>query len=453
MVDRAAWQRRLTELLERHRVPAASLAVLVDGEIHQAAAGVLNVDTGVAATPDSVFQIGSITKAYTASLIMQLVQEGRLALDSPVADVLDEFAVADPEVTKRVTVRQLLNHTSGIEGDHFVDTGRGDDAIAEYVKTCAELGQNHPLGATFSYCNTGYVVLGRLIERLRGQPWRVVLQERLLDPLGLDHTAALPEQAIRFRVAFGHDPGETLDAPPKLVPNWTLHASSAPAGSSLCATAADVVTFARAHLDAGSPVIPAAGAAAMRWPEVAVPNPWTLGQHWGAGWILFDWAGRSVFGHDGGTLGQTSFLRVVPDAGVALALLTNCEYARGLYHDLFRELLAELCDLPMPEPLSPPDTPVEVPIAEHTGLYERLGNRIEVTATPAGLIARVEETGALAEMSSDPVEELTLVPVTENVFVTRGDETAPWKPVVFYRLPDGSRYLHMSARATPKVAE
>ena len=97
------------------------------------ATGVLHAGTGQVATPDSVFQIGSVSKVWTATVVMQLVDEGRFALDTPVVEILPELALRDTEVTKKVTVWNLLTHTSGIDGDVFTDTGRGDDALEKYV--------------------------------------------------------------------------------------------------------------------------------------------------------------------------------------------------------------------------------------------------------------------------------------------------------------------------------
>src|SRR5262249_31112137 len=157
----------------------------------------------------------------------------------------------------------------------------------------------------------------------------------------------------------------------KLVRNWQIPMSTAPAGSSLCATATDVIGFARSHLDGGGPVLSVGSVSAMQEPQVKLPNPWTLGSHWGLGWILFHWDGRRLIGHDGGTFGQGSFLRIVPDEGVAIALLTNGGHARDMYEDLYRELLLSLCDMQMPRPLGPPDEPVTVEVDRHVGVYER----------------------------------------------------------------------------------
>ena len=150
----------------------------------EAAAGVLSTRTAYPATADSLWQIGSITKVYTATLIMQLVEEGRLDLDAPVVEVLPELRLVDPDVTKSVTPRHLLSHTSGIPGDLFLDTGRGDDCLARYVSALEDLSLTHPLGATMSYCNSGYVMAGRIIEQLTDQVWDRALADRLLTPSG-----------------------------------------------------------------------------------------------------------------------------------------------------------------------------------------------------------------------------------------------------------------------------
>src|SRR3954466_13339235 len=122
-LDRAHWQERLSLLADKHGVPGASLAILSGDEVAEASYGVLNVRTGAPATPDALFQIGSITKVWTATIVMQLVDEGKLDLDRPVVTYLPEFKVADADVTRQVTTRQLLTHTSGIDGDLFLDTG------------------------------------------------------------------------------------------------------------------------------------------------------------------------------------------------------------------------------------------------------------------------------------------------------------------------------------------
>src|SRR4051812_14546558 len=378
-LDMTRWQDRLALLADKHGVPGATLAILDGEEVGEATNGVLNNRTGVEVTPDALFQIGSITKVWTATLVMQLVDEGKLGLDAPVVTYLPDFRVADAEVTRTVTTRHLLSHTSGIDGDLFLDTGRGDDCIEKYVAACADLGQNHPLGATMSYCNSGYIVLGRLIEVLREQSWDAVVKERLFAPLGLTTAGTLPEEALLYGAATGHvtPPGGEL----QVTPQWGIFRSCGPAGL-IHSTARDVIGFAKLHLadgvaPDGTRVLSAESAQAMRKPEIEVPDRWTLGSHWGLGWILMEWDGRPVYGHDGNTLGQAGFLRIVPDAGVAIALLANGGHARDLFLDLYSEILGELAGMQMPARLEPPATPPALELARYAGDYKREG--VEMT--------------------------------------------------------------------------
>ncbi|GHF54847.1 dipeptidyl aminopeptidase/acylaminoacyl peptidase/CubicO group peptidase (beta-lactamase class C family) [Amycolatopsis bartoniae] len=456
-IDAAHWQRRLAVLAERHHVPGAALGILRlrpgrEDELAEAAHGVLNVDTGVQATTDSVFQIGSISKVWTTTVVMRLVDEGLLDLDAPVADVLPELRLSDPDVTKQVTVRHLLTHTSGIDGDVFTDTGRGDDCLEKYVALLADVAQNHPLGVTWSYCNSGFSLVGRVIEKLTGSTWDAAMRERLFTPLGLRHTGTLPEEALLHRAATGH----TGTTEPVRAPVWTLPRSAGPAGL-INATTADVLAFARLHLTGGvaadgTRLLSEESAAAMAANQVDLPDKHTLAESWGLGWFRLDWGGRRLIGHDGNTIGQAAFLRLLPDAGLAVTLLTNGGNGRDLYQDLYREIFAELAGVEMPSPLEPPAEPVPTDITPHLGTYERASVRMEVLTGDDGPRLRSTVTGMLADLVPDPVEEHDLVAVAENLYVVKDPESRTWVPVTFYTLPGGERYVHHGVRATPKVS-
>ncbi|WP_433360425.1 serine hydrolase [Streptosporangium sp. CA-115845] len=437
-VDPGHWHARLAELITEYEVPGASLAFLHEGEVHEFAAGVLNVETGVETTTDSLFQIGSVTKVWTATQIMLLVERGELTLDTPVAEVLPEFRVADPEVTKTVTVRHLLSHTSGIDGDLFLDTGRGDDCIEKYVEACADLAQNHPLGATQSYCNSGFIIAGRVVERLTGKGWDAALREQIVEPLGLTHTWTLPEDALRFRAAMGH-----VDGAPASV--WGLMRSCGPAGL-ICARPADVVAFARAHLGTGLLADPQA----MWEPQVDIPNPHTLGKQWGLGWILDEWQGRRIISHGGNTIGQAAMLWAVPDTETVVCVLANGGHSAAFQHALATELFGELLGLAVPPVLGPPAEPFETDVERYAGVYERAGNRMTLTVRDGRLSLYSEATGALAGLQ--PPMEFDLVPVDDVTFVGRPEGEPQWLSAVFYELPDGSPYIHLGVRATPKIA-
>jgi CubicO group peptidase (beta-lactamase class C family)/pimeloyl-ACP methyl ester carboxylesterase len=449
-LDAAHWQRRLSVLAERHGIPGATLGILRGDELVEAAHGVLNVDTGVETTTSSVFQIGSISKVWTATVVQQLVDEGRLELDAPITDVFPELVLADPGTTAKVTMRHLLTHTSGIDGDVFTDTGRGDDCLEKYVDGLREVAQNHPLGATWSYCNSGFVLAGRVIEKLTGGTWDAAIRERIITPLGLSRTGTLPEEALLQRAAAGHTAG------PAVAPVWTLPRALGPAGL-ITSTVADLLGFARLHLTGGlvpggTRLLSRDGAAAMAAEQVELPEKHTLGDSWGLGWIRFDWDGHRLIGHDGNTIGQSAFLRLLPEQDLAVTLLTNGEGARDLFQDLIGEIFDEVAGVAMPQPLTPPRPPVTADITPHLGTYERTSSRIEVLEGDGEPVLRMTVTGPLAELDPHPVLELPMVAVDDDLFLVRLPESQSWLPVMFYRLPTGERYVHLGVRATPKVA-
>ncbi|WP_410604773.1 serine hydrolase [Amycolatopsis sp. lyj-90] len=458
-VDGEHWRSRLAHLARRHKVPGAQLGILRIGnngfedELVEAAHGVLSVRTGVPAGTDSLFQIGSISKVWTATVAMALVDEGLLALDTPIAEVLPELRLADPSIAKTVTLRHLLNHTSGIDGDVFTDTGRGDDCLAKYVDELGEARQNHPVGVTFSYCNSGYSVIGRLIEKVTGQTWDQALRDRLLTPLGLSHTATLPEEVLLHSAALGHDEHEGEMVPS---PSWSLPRSIGPAGL-ITSTTADVLAFARMHLSGGvaadgTRVLSEEATASMAAHQADLPDKIVLGDSWGLGWIRFDWNGHRLIGHDGRTLGQTAFLRVLPCQGIAVALLTNGGNGRDLFADLYREIFAEVAEVAMPEPFAPPAEGLDLDVTRYAGVYERAGVRMEVEEGPDGPLLRTTILGPLAELVPDPVEELPLIPAGPGLFALKPPGGETWAPLTFYELPNGESYLHFGVRATPKVS-
>lgn len=447
-------QRRLDDLIAAHKIPGASVAVLTEQGVAEAASGTINKNTGVETTTDTVFQIGSITKVWTATLIMMLVDEGLLDLDEPVVRYLPEFKVADAEVTSRVTLRHLLSHSSGICGDHILDTGRGDDNLERYIETCGELGQEHELGATMSYCNTGYSVSGRIIEKITGKVWDQVLRERIIVPLGLTHTNTLPEEALLHRTAAGHVKAPGADAP-EVAPFWMLPRSAGPAGL-VNATAAEVIAFARLHLDEGrapdgTQLLSPAAVKQMQEPQIDVPDRYTLGDKWGLGWILFDWGGHRLFGHDGSTVGQYAFLRVLPDPRVAICLLTNGGEASNAFKEICAEVMKEVAGIEVPRPPEAGETPADLDLSLYEGEYRRFNVALQLTRTgDTGLTAKVTTSGPLAEMLPEEqrTSEMALVPVDREVFLAKSETSPTPVPLVFFDF-DGDRpkRMHFGARA------
>jgi CubicO group peptidase (beta-lactamase class C family) len=393
---------RLEAWRREHRVPGVSLAVLADDQGFATAAGLLNVRTGVEATPDSVFQMGSITKVWTTTLVMQLVDEGKLSLDARVVEVLPGFTLRDPQAARRITVAQLLSHTSGIDGDVFAGAGRGEEAVARYVERLRDTAVLHPPGAFFSYCNAGFVVAGRIVEVLRDRSYDAVLRDHLVEPLALSATGTLPEHAILHRVAAGHHVDAATGAA-TVLPVWSLQPASAPAGATPFTSAPELLRFARMHLDGGQApdgtrLLSERSARAMQQRRVTLP-PASLADAWGLGWRLHDWQGGLAFGHDGVTLGQRAYLAVVPRTRTALALLSNGGDGISLCRAVYAELLPRLAGVE-PPPLPAEDASLPVDPARYVGVYERHGSRITVETQGAGIAVRVQ--AIWASLAPDP---------------------------------------------------
>jgi CubicO group peptidase (beta-lactamase class C family) len=428
-------QDRLPALLAEHQVPGTAVGVLFGGEVIDHAAGVLSRATEVPTTTETVFQIGSITKVWTTTLVMQLVDEGKVDLDRPVREYLPEFVIGDEAAAAVITVRQLLNHTSGFEGDLFNETGKGDDAVEKFIATLVGTEQLFAPGEMFSYNNAAFALLGRLVEVLRGKPFDTALREHLLAPLGLQHAATDPYEAILHRAAVGHLRPEP-DAEPVPAPMWAMTRGMAPAGAMLAMSPRDLLAFARMHLDSGvaadgTAVLSPASVKAMQEQQVKLPELGMMGDSWGLGWEIFDWDGTTVIGHDGGTIGQNAFLRILPEQGLAVTVLTNGGDTIELYKTVVGHVVKELAGLDLPALPTPPATPVPINAERFAGTYSCEAMDLTVRQDENGKVwLDTVPKGIFAELGPAP-EPVELVGRNEESLIALKAENGVHVPHVF----------------------
>ena len=237
------------EAMRRLHVPGVAVGILrSDGVEETTGFGVTSIENPLPVDADTLFQIGSISKTFTATAVMRLVEAGRLDLESPVRRYLPELRLLDSAATETVTLRHLLTHTAGFIGDDFTDTGQGDDAVARYVGHMSELPQVTPPGELFSYCNAGFVLAGRVIEVATGQTYEQAIHRLVLEPLEMQHTTFEPQLVMLRRFVVGHispfdeDHGEVRIARP-----WALARAANPAGG-LSSSIRDLLRYARFHL-------------------------------------------------------------------------------------------------------------------------------------------------------------------------------------------------------------
>ncbi|WP_167392340.1 serine hydrolase domain-containing protein [Mesorhizobium sophorae] len=350
--------------VEMHRdgVPGIALGVYHNGCAATAGLGVTNVVHPQPVSGDTLFQIASITKTFTATAILQLVEDGRLSLEDPVSAHLPQFAVADADVSAAVTIRDCLTHSCGWEGDFYEDPGWGDDALAAMVARMRKLVQVTPLGRMWSYNNAAFYVLGRILEVLHGRSFEDVLKEALLTPLGIDGTCFFAHDLIHRNFAVGHAEfeGRTVIAQP-----WAMPRCGNPIGG-LIASADHLMRYAQFQLEGAAVLSDAMRLAAF---EPAGPSSDTPAI--GLGWWLDDTTGERVVSHSGGANGQPCFFAMIPSRRFALTVLTNGSNGRITARRLLKWAMRTYFGLASPEPQAQADPDTDSWLGTYEARLER----------------------------------------------------------------------------------
>jgi CubicO group peptidase (beta-lactamase class C family) len=401
----------------RWNVPGIAVGILRDGEIETTATGFGNLATRMPLVDDAILQIGSISKVWTATLAMMLVDDGLLALDEPVVTYLPELRLADPAARDAITMRHLLSHTSGIEGDRFIDYGRGDDALATAVSHHDSLRQWFRPGDLWSYSNAGYYLACRVIEVVSGKAFEELFQERLIDPLGLTDTVFFADDILSRPHAVGHTLGKR-EAGHQIVPRLWMPRHVNGTGGVVTSTR-QLLRFAQLHLGKGKldgqRPLAAKSARAMQKP---IAEAGDFHRHYGIGWCVHEYPEFRTVSHGGATRGFRANLTVFPDQDAAIAILCNGEAGSRAIQEIEEWALDHYPSLarPVPEPVEP--TPKA--LTEAAGTYLRHDGEFRIVA----------EAGHLM---------MTVVSIDEETREVEREDTYPLVPVGKrrYRVPDG----------------
>jgi len=430
----------VTSLLEKWKVPGIAIATWQDGEVRDAAFGVANLETQQPVTPGTLFQVGSITKVFTATAVMQLVDGWRVDLDAPVTRYLPEFRLSTAEATEALTVRHLLTHHTGFWGDDFTPQGEGDDALSRAVARLAGIRQLTAPGELWSYCNAGYQVLGAILEKFAGKPVEEVIRERVINAIGLERSTFRVDEAVLHPLAVGYNTVTTEE--PEVARPYAITRAMAAAGT-IIGTVGDLLKFAEFHLGDGKAgdkrVLSPGALAEMQRVQVTAAN---MAPYWGLGWWVQEEGGEKFFGHGGSTNGQRANLTIVPGKRFACAMLTNGSNGSAVYRLVERHLL-EQAGAPRvdPEPVALDRTALQ----RFAGRYHSPGGDVTVNASAGGLtlemFARNPLTGAEYQA---PTRHAT--PIGEAEFVITGTELEGSR-FDFVRKADGAvRFLRFGGR-------
>lgn len=326
----AALQGRLDSLQAKLSIPGVSVAILWDdGRQWLGAAGLSDVGAATPVTPDSPFAFASISKTFTAAVVLELVDEGRLALDEPVAPLLP----AD-KLDNRITVRMLLDHTSGLP-DFFLNPKidaallAAPDAAWTPARALSYVAAKRPVpGTTWVYSNTNYLLLGELVKAVTGQPLAAEVRRRLLDPLALTATWYQGVEAPKGALSVGYRLVATSGggfrpvrvAPASTVMPFRSVVTAAAGAGGLAGTALDAARWMRAF--AGGAVLSPAMQAAML-ADVSHTTALKATTPTGLGIQVSTLDGHRALGHSGRFIGFRSVVRYLPNAGLTIAVFTN----------------------------------------------------------------------------------------------------------------------------------
>jgi CubicO group peptidase (beta-lactamase class C family) len=308
----------------RFGIPGVAVGVWADGREVYACHGVTSVDHPLPVDPETLFVLGSVTKTFTATALLRLVADGQVELQAPVRRYVPELRLTDEQAATKITVLNLLNHTSGLDWGMTVDTGEGDDALAAYVAMMARLDLVAPPGERASYSQAGYNLAGRIIEKVTGWTFERAVASLLFEPLGLQHSFFARDDIMTRRFAVGHNRDQ--DGTLQVARLWRRWRGENPGGG-LASSAADQLRWARFHLgdgrtERGARVLPAELLHRMQQPTVVLRGS-NLGDAIGIGWFLREVEGVRTVGHGGSANGQFAELLLVPERDFAVVALAN----------------------------------------------------------------------------------------------------------------------------------
>jgi CubicO group peptidase (beta-lactamase class C family) len=308
------------QLREQH-VPGLALAVIRGGQVVKSQGySLANIELDVPVTPDTVFQLGSIGKQFTATAILMLAEDGKLSLD----DKITHYFPATAPRWNAITVRHLLNHTSGLADytdDKYIAPGgltplHQELTDHEILRRFTTLPFGFQPGEKWSYCNTGYAILGFLIQKVSGQSYGDFLEARVFKPLGMSATRVISESDIVPNRAAGYilEKNEIKNQH-WVSPHWNTLADGA-----LYSTAADMTKW-DAAITNGALLKPTSYA------QMWTPAPLNNGKNYpyGFAWDLMEINGHRLQEHGGAWQGFTAHYARYPDDQLSVIVLTNLE--------------------------------------------------------------------------------------------------------------------------------
>jgi D-alanyl-D-alanine carboxypeptidase len=307
--------------MEARHLPGLSLAIVKDGELVKARGyGLADVEGKVPATPNTVYQLASATKSFSATAIMLLVEDGKIGLDDRISKYVDGL----PRSWSEITVRQLLSHTSGIPNYLRSPNVKWDQNYTpeQIVQLVTSSPVSFPACAKWEYCNTGYVLLAMIIKRVSGQDYDLFLKERVFVPLGMTSTGLSKPSERGAEIAKGYqwEGGKRIDAERLNSSLWDN------GDGGLVSSVLDLAKFDQAL---GSGRLLRESSRRAMWSDAKLSNSYEartmFDDQYGFGWFLDYYRGHRLVWHSGGRPGAVSVISRLVDDQLTVILLANLD--------------------------------------------------------------------------------------------------------------------------------
>lgn len=428
------------EQMQQWQVPGVAIGIFDRDDVEFAGFGIANIETGQPVAPETLFQIGSISKIFTTTLALSLVDDGLLDLDTPIVTYVPELVLADTAAREQITLRHLLTHRAGFYGDRFDDQGDGDDALERAVRAFGDLPQTTAVGELFTYCNAGFDLAGRAIENILGQTFESAMQTRVFEPLGLERSTYFAREAIRHSVSVGHkvggEDGQTVADP------WPIPRRSNSAGG-ITTNAPELIRFAVMHLRNGvlgdQRIISEASAKTMVSSQIEADYEFRRG----LGWMMRSFGGLQTIEHGGGTNGFMSRLILIPEQHYAIAVLTNGEFGTPLHAAVTKRAIEDRFGVTIASPgriaLSPEQ------LQRFTGRFvHQLGDSTIIVQNNRLMMNRLSRNAFTGEEHDLGTNRIS--PVTESVFVVEEGPLVGAYGELISDAAGATRFLRMNGR-------
>jgi CubicO group peptidase (beta-lactamase class C family) len=315
--------------MRRLHIPGASLAIVKGNEIVHSRGFGRARPGGEVPSVQTPFFIGSLTKSITALAVKQLVEKGKIELDAPIQRYLPWFRVADPVISAQITVRHLLNHTSGLpglpNGQGMSDFDQSPDAAERQVRALSTLKINRPVGSRCEYSNYNYNILGLIVEAVTCEAYENYIQAHVFDPLEMRRSYFSKEEARRNGLARGHRHWFSIPFP---APDLPIPRGSIPSGQ-VISCAEDMAHYLIAHLNGGRyrnrRILSAAGIDELHRGAKEMIFMGIESGKYGMGWVDMDLGSIKTYSHSGNVPDFSAYMALVPGQKKGVVLLLNAD--------------------------------------------------------------------------------------------------------------------------------